>query len=131
MIKAILHEPDSKTTFNVEVVDTFYDPETHIKYATVKPLDFKMFNREVPYENLEILEESKDNKVEKNITIEFSARFSGTEEQYNDLKRIVDHHLEYLINLDEFKEIKEAFGGELKENYDYTKIEEKPKSKSR
>lgn len=129
MQKAILHEEDG-TTFNVEVVKTYYDPETHIKYAEVKPLDFKMFNREVPYENLEILEESKDNKVDKNITIEFSARFSGTEEQYNDLKRIVDHHLEYLI-IDEFVSFKEVFGGELKENYDYTKIEEKPKSKSR
>ena len=58
MIKAILHEPDSKTTFNVEVINTFYDPDTHIKYATVKPLDFKMFNREVLYSNLEIIEES-------------------------------------------------------------------------
>lgn len=86
MQKAILHEEDG-TTFNVEVVKTYYDPETHIKYAEVKPLDFKMFNREVPYKNLEILKE--------------------------------------------FKEIKESFGGELKENYDYTKIDEKPKSKSR
>ena len=127
MNKAILHEKDG-TTFNVEVVETYYDPDTHIKYATVKPLDFNMFNREVPYENLEILEESKDNKVEKNITIEFIAKFSGTEEEYNNLKRVIDHHLEYLINLNEFKEIKEVFGGELKEN---TNKQDHPKGKSR
>ena len=50
----------------------------------------------------------------KEITISFKATVD--EKSVEELKRIVDHHLNWLINLDEFPEIKTVYDATIKED---------------
>lgn len=43
--------------------------------------------------------------IRKEINTNFNFIINGTEEEYNDFKRVLDHHIEYLLDLDEFPEI--------------------------
>lgn len=44
--------------------------------------------------------------MKKVINATMTMTFNGTEEEFEDIKRILDHHIEYLMSLDEYPEIK-------------------------
>lgn len=44
--------------------------------------------------------------MKKLINAAMTMTFNGTEEEFEDIKRILDHHIEYLMSLDEYPEIK-------------------------
>ena len=53
--------------------------------------------------------------MEKDIRLHMTIQFSGTEAGLEDLKRILDHHVDYLINTSEFPEIKNISGVTIEE----------------
>ncbi len=44
--------------------------------------------------------------MKKIINVSMAITFDGTEDEFIDIKRILDHHIEYLMSLDEYPEIK-------------------------
>ena len=44
--------------------------------------------------------------MKKLINLSMRMTFNGTEDEFEDIKRILDHHIEYLMSLDEYPEIK-------------------------
>ena len=44
--------------------------------------------------------------MKKMIDVSMAITFDGTEDEFLDIQRILDHHIEYLMSLDEFPEIK-------------------------
>lgn len=44
--------------------------------------------------------------MEKILNVGMCIQFSGTEAELEDLKRILDHHVDYMISTSEFPEIK-------------------------
>ena len=44
--------------------------------------------------------------MKKIIDVSMAITFDGTEDEFLDIQRILDHHIEYLMSLDEFPEIK-------------------------
>ena len=44
--------------------------------------------------------------MKKLINVSMIMTFNGTEDEFEDIKRILDHHIEYLMSLDEYPEIK-------------------------
>ena len=50
----------------------------------------------------------------KEITISFKATVD--KKSIEELKRIIDHHLDWLVNLDEFAEIKTVYDATIKED---------------
>ena len=43
--------------------------------------------------------------MKKLINATMTMIFNGTEDEFEDIKRILDHHIEYLMSLDEYPEI--------------------------
>lgn len=60
--------------------------------------------------------------MKKKIEIELNLDFDGTQEEYEDLKKILDHHIEQLIDLDSFPEITSINNVRSKEILNDTKI---------
>lgn len=48
---------------------------------------------------------SNNTTIKKEINTNFNFIFNGTEEQYLEFKRVLDHHIEHLLDLDDFPEI--------------------------
>ena len=48
---------------------------------------------------------NNDTTIRKEINTNFNFIVNGTEEEYNDFKRVLDHHIEYLLDFNEFPEI--------------------------
>lgn len=44
--------------------------------------------------------------MKKIINVSMAITFDGTEDEFADIQRILDHHIEYLMSLDEYPEIK-------------------------
>lgn len=53
--------------------------------------------------------------MEKDLRLSMTIQFSGTEAGLEDLKRILDHHVDYLIDTSEFPEIKNISGVTIEE----------------
>ena len=47
---------------------------------------------------------NNDTTIRKEINTNFNFIINGTEEEYNDFKRVLDHHFEYLLDFKEFPE---------------------------
>lgn len=58
-----------------------------------------------PHDTKESKNSNDITTIRKEINTNFNFIISGTEEEYNDFKRVLDHHLEYLLDLNEFPEI--------------------------
>lgn len=53
--------------------------------------------------------------IEKTFNVNFKIDFKGNEEDLNNLKKIIDHHIDQLLNLDEFPEIASVYDANIKE----------------
>ena len=53
--------------------------------------------------------------MEKILKVGMCIQFSGTEAELEDLKRILDHHVDYMISTSEFPEIKRISGVTVEE----------------
>lgn len=54
------------------------------------------------------------NPTEKTIEVELRLKFEINESFFSDFQAIADHHMEYMIDLQDFPEIHKMYGGRLK-----------------
>ncbi len=53
--------------------------------------------------------------IESNFKVEFKLKFKGNENDLSKLQKIIDHHIDQLLNLDEFPEIASVYDANIKE----------------
>lgn len=56
--------------------------------------------------------------MKKEMKVSMWLTFNGTSDQYEELKRVLDHQIECLLNLDEFPEIKGASNVQMEAEYE-------------
>ena len=57
-------------------------------------------------------------------TIEVTMKMNIDEDSYNELKRIINHHIDYLLDLDSYPEIHCVYGAKVSEIDNLQEMEE-------